>query len=265
MKKTLLFGLVFLSPVAAARAAVVFADDFESGNMSKWTSTAASPNASPLTISTSQNVVPVVGLYSAAVDNTADRMHHNIVADNGGSEVAGASIFSYYFYDDGGSTREFAEVRGYSGGTGLPDGGTAFSGTLAQLLAIGRYNSVTLAGETYNATKYQARLTFGTSAGWFNLDGVGTPSRSIGWHQFSIERLADNTSINFYVDGILSRSLTGAVDASWDTVVLGSALGTAATTAYFDGVSVVTVPEPSGSVLGLAALLGAASVRRRKA
>lgn len=268
MKKTLLLGLVLLSPVAAARAAVIFSDDFESGSMSKWTSTAASPNASPLTISTSRNVVPVVGTYSAAVDNTADRMHHNILADNGGSEVAGASIFSYYFYDDGGITREFAEVRGYSGGTGLPDGDTVISGTLAQLLAIGRYNSVTVAGETYNATKYQARLTFanvGSPAGWFNLDGVGTPSRSIGWHQFSIERLADNTSINFYVDGILSRSMTGATDASWDTIVLGSALGTTATTAYFDGVSLVTVPEPSGSALTLAALLGSASLRRRKA
>ncbi|MDB6071886.1 MAG: Xanthan lyase [Verrucomicrobiales bacterium] len=263
MKKTLLFGLVLMSPVAAARAAVVFSDDFESGTLANWTSTAATP--SPLTISTSQNVVPVVGTYSAAVDNTTDRMHHNIIDDNGGSEVEGASIFSYYFYDDGGSTREFAEVRGYSGGAGLPNGGTAATGALAQLLAIGRYNSVTLAGETFNATKYQARLTFGTSAGWFNLDGVGTPSRSIGWHQFGIERLADGTSINFYVDGILSRSLAGATAASWDTIVLGSALGATATTAYFDGVSLVTVPEPSGSVLTLAAILGAASLRRRKA
>ena len=139
------------------------------------------------------------------------------------------------------------------------------SGALAQLLAIGRYNTVTLAGETYNATKYQARLTFGTSAGWFNLDGVGTPSRSIGWHQFSIERLADNTSVNFYVDGVLSRSMTGADNVSWDTIVLGSNLGTTATTAYFDGVSLITVPEPSGSALTLAALLGVASLRRRKA
>lgn len=261
MKKSLILGLVLLSPVAAARAAVVFMDDFESGSLSNWTSTAATP--SPLTISSARNVVPVLGTYSAAVDTALDRMHNNIVADNGGSEVAGASIFSLYFYDGGGTARVYAEVRGYSGGSGLPDGGTTGDGTLAQLLAIGRYNQTTMPGETFDATKYQGRLTFGTTVGWFNLNGPGTPSRSVGWHQMSIERLADGTSINFYLDGILSRSFTGADNVTWDTLVLGSAQPTLATSDFFDGVSLVTVPEPTGSALTLAALLGAASRRRR--
>lgn len=258
MKPYLLLGFLgFSSLISSASAAVIFEDDFESGNMSNWTSTSTTPN--PLTISTLQNVLPTVGTYSAAVDNTADRMHHNL-----GSEVGGAAIFTIYFYDDGGSTRVFGEVRGYSG-TGLPNGGTTASGSLEQLLAIGRYNSVDAAidGGTYNATKYQARLTFGTTAGWFNLNGAGTPNRSVGWHRFDIERLADGTSLNFYVDSVLSRSFTGAVNSAWDTVVLGSNLGTTATVAYFDGVSVSTIPEPSTLAFGIASLGLLLRCRRR--
>ena len=68
---------------------------------------------------------------------------------------------------------------------------------LSQLLAIGKYGAVTLPGEVWDGTKYQGRVTFGSSAGWFNLDGPGAPSRSLGWHKFAIERLADETTINF--------------------------------------------------------------------
>lgn len=258
-KLSLFSGILFAALSAGSHAAVVFTDDFESGNLNNWTVTAATTTI--LTIDNTKNVIPSVGTYSAALDNTTDRMHHNL-----GSEVSGVSTFSYYMYDDGSTTRVFSEVRGYSGGTGLPNGGTTADGTLAQLLAIGRYNTVTLTGEVFDATKYQARLTFGTSAGWFNLNGAGTPARSVGWHKFDIERLADGTTLNFYVDSILSRTFTGADNVSWDTVVLGSALGTTATTAWFDGVSVSTnpVPEPSVTGLGLLLLAGSALIRRRR-
>lgn len=248
----------------AAHAATIFSDNFESGNLNNWTSTAATP--SPLVIDTAQNVVPGGGTYSAKMDISTDRMHHNIVADNGGNELSGYSTFTSYIYDaSGAASRIFNEVRGYSGGTGLPNGGTTASGSLAQLLAIGKYNTVTLAGEVYNGNKYQARVTFGTTSGWFNLDAAGSPNRSTGWHKFIIERLGDDTTINFYVDDILSRTFTAATAQSWDTVVMGPGLGTTAGDAWIDGISVddgVVVPEPTTFGLISLGLVALASLRR---
>ncbi len=250
---------------ATANAATIFSDDFESGNMNNWTTTASTP----LVNDGSQNIVPAGGSRSAMMDSSIDRMHHNIIADNGGTELSGYSTFTSYIYDNSGTaSRIFNEVRGYSGGTGLPNGGTAASGSLAQLLAIGKYNTVTSMGEVYNGSKYQARVTFGpaATAGWFNLDGPGSPNRSTGWHKFTIERLADDTTLNFYVDDILSRTFTSATAQSWDTVILGPGLGSTAGTAWIDGLSVdngVTVPEPASVILIGLACLGFVGKRQR--
>jgi len=228
--------------------------------MSNWTTT----GTSPLVISSTHNIEPVGGVSSALMDTSADRMHHNLIADNGGSEVSGHTIFTSYIYDDGGAaSRIYNEVRGYSGGTGLPNGGTVVSGALAQLFAIGKYSSNTMLGEVWTATKYQARLTFGTTVGWFDLEGPGTPDRSVGWHRFDIERLADGTTINFFVDGVLGRSFTGATLQDWDTVILGPGLGTTVGNAWIDGLSINAIPEPS--ILALALAGGAGLLRRRRA
>ncbi len=266
MKKIFAFASTVALAIAA-NAQVVFYDDFESGTMDKWTATsAATPN--PLTI-ISTNKVPEGGVYSAHLNTSADRMHHNVIADNGGSEVSGYSFFSSYWYDAANSpTRYYNEVRGYapttnSVGNGLPNGGTAADGSLAQLFAIGKYNSVTLAGEVYDGTKYQARVTFGSNAGWFNLNGEGTPNRSEGWHKFDIERLPDGTTINFYVDNVLSRTITGAAAQDWDTVIMGGGIGTGVGDAYCDGIF-LAVPEPSTIALGLLGGLGLLARRFRK-
>lgn len=264
IRNCLATAAMLLGIVPAVPAATIFSDNFESGNLSNWTSTAASP--SPLVIDTAQNVVPAGGTFSAKLDTSADRMHHNIIADNGGNELSGYSTFTSYIYDASNTaSRVFNEVRGYSGGTGLPNGGTTANGTLAQLLAIGKYNSVTMPGEVYNGSKYQARVTFGTTTGWFNLDAAGSPNRSTGWHKSTIERLADDTTLNFFVDDILSRTISAATAQSWDTVVMGPGLGSTVGDAWIDGISIddgIVVPEPA--VIGLAsmALIALVSLRR---
>ncbi len=232
--------------------------------MSLWT-TYSSTTPNPLTIASGVNVDPVGGNYSALLDISTDRMHHNIVADNGGAELSGYALFTSYWYDEAGTaTRFYNEVRGYSGGEGIPNGGTTASGSLAQLLAIGKYNTVTLAGDVFNGTKYQARVAFGSNAGWFNLDAAGSPDRSVGWHKFAIERLADGTTLNFYVDDVLSRTIGGATAESWDTLILGGGLGSTVGNAWTDGISLV-VPEPSTLALGLLGGLGIAGwVSRRR-
>ena len=156
-------------------------------------------------------------------------------------------------------TRTYAQAAAYLG-NGFTNGAA-----LEQLFAIGKYNTTTLAGDTFDATKYQARVVYGSTAGWFNLNAEGAPSRSTGWHEFAIERMGDGTTLNFYVDGILGRSITGATAANLDTVTLG--FGTSSTTSngdtFYDGVACV-VPEPSTLALSLMGGLGMAAWRARR-
>ncbi len=229
----------------ATAQVMVFYDDFESGTLNNWTAT----TGSPLSIDCGANAVPPGGTCCAHATSQGNRMHHNLLADNGGLEVSGASWFTAYIYDAGLSTsRWHVQALGYSG-TGLPNGGTTADGTLNQLLAIGRYTTVTLPGEVWDGTKYQGRVAFGTSTGYFNLNAPGAPSRTPGWHKFTIERLADETTINFYVDDILGRTITGATAQSWDTITMGYGAGSSPDDVWYDGISVTVVPEPSS--LGL--------------
>jgi len=244
-------------------SAQIFQDNFESGNLNLWTAT----TANPMTIDNTQNFSPAGGTFSAKVDNSLDRMHRNIIGDNGGSEISGYVSFSVAMYDDGnatgavGSTRMFSEIRGYSL-TGLPNGGTTADGTLQQLFAIGKTQSGTFGlGDTLNTTKYQGRFTAGTTAGWFNLTGAA--DRTPGWHVFTIERLSDNTTVNFYVDGVLGRTITASA-ASIDTIIIGPGLGSQAGDSFVDAVT-LSVPEPSTyALIGAAtAVLGVFSRRRK--
>lgn len=232
--------------VQTATAQDIFSDDFESGSLANWTTS----GSSPLVIDNTYSAVPAGGTYSAHATLSLNRMHRNIIADNGGTELSGASTLTAWIYDST-MTRPYVQALGYTG-TGLPNGGTTADGTLVQLLAVGKYSSVTAPGETYDATKYQARVVSGSFAGWFNLNAAGAPSRSTGWHKFTIERLADDSTINFYVDDVLSRTIAGTTVQSWDTITMG--FGTSSSSngdAWYDGISVAVVPEPSVLALGL--------------
>src|SRR4051794_33034477 len=104
MKRTSSFflgALLFVSVAATLSAQitnVIFSDDFETGALTKWSTTATSP----LTISTPTNVVPPspTGQFSAMIVNSLNRMHRNLIADNGGSELTGAMILTFWMYDD---------------------------------------------------------------------------------------------------------------------------------------------------------------------
>ena len=215
----------------------IFSDDFESGTLNQWTVTAGSP----LDPFAGLNAVPPAGNYTAYMNNSADQMHRNLITDNGGQEVAGPLVASWWIYDPvaaPAAARAFNEIRAYAGGSGLPNGGAVASGTLSQSLAAGKYDTVTMVGEGFNINKYQGRVAFGTITGWFNLGGPGSPNRSPGWHKFEVEVAADPSVIRFYVDGILSRTITGAAVDTYDTLVMGPGTGTTAGDAWFDEVRV---------------------------
>lgn len=217
----------------AVNAVVVFNDTFEAGNLNNWTATTP---GNALAISTAQNHTSG-GIRSAYLNSSTNKIYHNL-----GVELEGRSRATFWIYDPSGAqTRHFGEVRSYSG-AGYPNG------SLNQLFAIGRYSigfgtgTGTLASEVVDTSRYQGRVTFGSNAGWFNLNA----SRSTGWHKFEIERAANGTSINFYVDDVLDRTITDATFAPWDTVTMGSlGSGTTAGDAWFDDIKVEYFNPPS--------------------
>lgn len=244
------FCAVVLALATQSRASIIFSDDFESGTLANWTTVSA---ATALAVSQNQNKVPAGGVFSAVLDISTDGMYHNL-----GLELSGPSTLSSWIYDDT-ATRAWVEARAYTG-AGWGDG------TLANIAAAGRYVSVNYPGDTFDPTKYQGRvfLTDGTTP-WFNLNGPGAPSRSTGWHLFTIERTADGGTMNFYVDGILSRTIAGVSTATWDTIAMtsvraGSTLGNA----YYDGVEVTNTLVPEPATFGLLGLCAVGLLARRR-
>jgi hypothetical protein len=81
-------------------------------------------------------------------------------------------------------------------------------------------------------------------------------------------RQANGTDIDFYVDGILGRSISGVTDASMDSLRIGS-VGTPSTLScniYLDGISLSSpssVPIPSALWLIGSGLIGLAGLRRK--
>ncbi len=221
------------------RSAVVFRDNFESGNLTNWVPFASTNG---LHLSDLQNHTPG-GSISALLSGSGDKMYHNL-----GVELAGRVGASFWIYDTtNGQSRAFGELRGYTG-----PGHTRYAprGGLHQLFAIGRYdaeferNTGALIGEATNSMKYQGRVLRGTNSGWFNLDAPGTPDRSEGWHQFEIRRAADGHTVAFYVDGVLGKVVTGAAHHFLDCVAIGSAgVGSSTGDTWFDDVRVEAYPR----------------------
>ena len=215
----------------------VFNETFESGNLSNWNTYV---NAANLNITTARNHT-TGGANSAVLTNSTQKMYHNL-----GGEFQGHSKATFWLYDGlTTQTRFYGEIRAYSG-AGYPNG------SLQQLFAIGRYSipfdtdTGILAGEAVDSSKYQGRVLIGANTGWFNLNAAGAPNRSVGWHKFEIERMADGTTINFYVDGILGRSIPNATSANWDVALMGS-IGSSTVTgnAWFDDIKVEYLDAPT--------------------
>jgi hypothetical protein len=173
--------------------------------------------------------------------------------------------YDFYDYDAGNGARDFLQVQARSG--------TEFTGGLANLLAIGKYNTI-------SGTKYYGRVStatgavYGDGAGtpvstWFQLS-ASSPDKSVGWHSATILGM-DSTAFSgkvryeFYIDGILGASVDNlnAVDYNW--AVLGSGLSTAPSGIAFDNVAIIqVVPEPSAAALALLGGFGLLVARMRR-
>ncbi|MDB6027343.1 MAG: hypothetical protein JWM68_3566, partial [Verrucomicrobiales bacterium] len=214
----------------------VFYDGFESGNLTNWSTV---PGATTLTVSSVQKAT---GNFSALCTNSANKIFHNLLPD-----VQGHARATYWIYDDGGTqNRWLGEIRSY---TGAGYGG----GTLQEILGIGSYNANfgtnntgDLAGETVIATNYQGHVLRGDDSGYFNLNDPAEPGRTNGWHCFQIERLQDEATVDFFVDGEFRRETYGATNTSWDSLSIGS-MGSGAVmgNVWFDDVRIEYLDPPT--------------------
>lgn len=164
--------------------------------------------------------------------------------------------FSFRFYDPVGAAslaRTYGMVYAYQGGV--------WGGTLQQIVAIGKWNAIADAGDP----TYHARVAFG-GPNWFKLDDLGAPRRSVGWHEARvIGSLISPTTVQyqFYIDGILSKTVTSTVTNAFNWIVMGSGLSSTHGM-WYDDVRLV-IPEPSTYALSLLGLgVAAWYVRRRK-
>lgn len=249
MRKCIIIGVAVLCYASLASAAVIYQEGFENG-LGAYTLTG--------TPTTSTDQVHE-GSYSMVTTSSGQRARTAMTA------TTDAFTYTYWLYDNGGA-RAFAQLTAYSGGWGTG---------LQQLFAIGKYNTSDLnlgsGAEAYQNTKYQARITNGvsgaTAGSWFNLNADGVPSRSVGWHKFSIIVADDYSKASFYVDDILGRELnltaSGKPAGGFNWVSYGLGAGTTTETFYYDQASLITIPEPAS--LALVALGGLLLRRRRTA
>ncbi len=151
-----------------------------------------------------------------------------------------------------GGARHYIEMRGYTGGSYL-------SGSLANLVAIG-VNNVSDDG-SFSTLKYQGRA-IGTpdtgGADWQTLTGAA--NRSTGWH--TLKLVIDSDSYDFYLDGVLGKSVTRTDTIGFDSIALGSDLTANGRKAWIDNIKVEITPEPA--TLALLGLGGLALARRRR-
>jgi len=183
--------------------------------------------------------------------------------------VSGSNLeFKFDLYDPAGNN------SGRSYGMAYSRAGTDWTGSLNQIIAVGRYNNAT-------TTKYYARVAFATGAtytdgatattgGWLTLGGAA--DTSIGWHSVQVIGSDDplnsgKIQLSFYIDNILGGTVGNVTKADFNWAVMGSGTTSTGAGASFDNVSLAPapVPEPSTIALGLlgGAGLMAGYIRRR--
>jgi hypothetical protein len=220
------------APRCVVPAALGFFDDFEAAQFQPcW-----QLQPLPLVLSAAQNHTPGGAQSAEDPAATGGEIGRDLTPTT--PTDANPVLFEVYLYHDSGQTsedqRHFATLANWSGDAYR-------AGTASDLYSIGLYNAVSGAIETqpFDVTRYQGRRVAGATSDWFNLSDPGCPSRSTGWHKFSIK--AGGTSVLYYVDGIRGRKIP-ATPGSLDSLYLGNQLSSAdGMDAYFDDVSVSAV------------------------
>jgi hypothetical protein len=170
--------------------------------------------------------------------------------------------FDFYDYNAANNVRDYGMLYARSG--------TAWTDSLLQIIAIGKYNTGT-------ATRYYGRVAFESttyvlgdgagpllSGGWFQLNAPN----AIGWHTAKVVGMSDpnfsgKTRLEFFIDNTLVGSVSNLGWQAYNWVVLGSGLSSTGGFISFDNL-IVTIPEPSVAALGLMGGVGLLWLFRRR-
>lgn len=153
------------------------------------------------------------------------------------------------------STREYIELRSYSGGS-------YGSGTLNQLIALGFTSS------GVDTTRINQRVLYGfTGTSWGNLTANNatraTMAAAADWTKLSM--VVKSTTVDFYVNDIFDTTQTRTASSyMFDSIVIGSGLSSGGADVWFDNLTISGIPEPSTFALGLLGGLGMLWISRRR-
>jgi hypothetical protein len=223
---------------------VLLSDNFDSYADSTafsnvWNEVIASKVTGTLT-----NATNVSAPNSVSYDTTGAQRNGRLFTESGLPAATNAVSFSFDFYDSNAALSPYRQYANLQDGTAPTSSG--------QLVSMGLNNNLTSSAEGGNY--YMARILGlagnpgGTASAYFKLNNPEAPLRSTGWHNLKV--IITGTEYNFYVDGILSKTVanTGTL-RSYDVVRLGSGVSATAT-ANFDNV-IISIPGEEGPTLAI--------------
>lgn len=278
----------------AARAAVLFSDNFESYNNGQLATTDAStanpgpnggpgnpwwapPNNNGLVTGAVNSVTPhsgtkmVIGAAAADFDQDVVNLAYRA---GGGAALTGNFALDFWFYDTNGkgdaNSTGYGELGNYSSVPTNTDYATGhpLNGTITQRAILGTVNNTGADLNVYQARVLGGAVTVGTS---YNSTYINTTAqRSVGWHEGRIvvgPQLAGGGNLfDFYIDNMTTPvgEATTTTGNGINSLVLDTQLaGNASTMNYFDDVTVSSTPTPEPASLSVIALAGCAVLGRR--
>lgn len=256
----LMCAAVLLLAGSASRGAILLQDNFDSyTTTAEFEAGAASTPPGAWTPTGTSGVLSTAQAFggsgnSILIGTAAGRNTHALAADT--APTAAENIeFSFRFYvTDTAQGRQQADIID-AAGTGQ-----------GQIIGMGTNNNVSSSEFFWRVGGIDADGTGPIASGAYAPMDAGAPNRTVGWHELKAVIRRDSATLasaDFYVDGILGKTVTGFSLRSFENMRLGGNQSSV-NSAFFDDVLVQTVPVPEPAALGLLAAAAVGFIGRRR-